>query len=429
MISTDIQKLEQEHPEYIEAVKKNYWWNFIVLMLDSSIFNFSVAMLSQDTIIPFFVSKLTSNEVFIGLVPAIFYLGYFFPQLIGAFIVNGKPTRKWSIFWIAIAERIGILMIALLAQFLGLFSNSMALWLLMFSYLVFSVTNGLIAPGYADFISKNIFRNRGIFYGAMGGLGGLIGFGASLTAAFLLDRYSFPVNLRVLFWIGFGTSFISPFFIASFREIPYPVKRQVEPLIDFIKAIPVHIRSCKGFGRFMLTRAFWSLGSIANAFFALYAMMRFELSESTLGIFTMIILLTQSVTGFLWGWIGDRFGFKHTYVISSVFYGLIGVLSLTALGPWAFYVIAFFIGSTYSVQRTCDPSMVFELAPPSETSRFVGISNTFVAPVMTLAPLIGGLIVNHFSHISLFWIVLVVGVLSTVLTMFYMPNPRAETEG
>lgn len=424
MISSDIQKLEQEYPEYIAKVKKNYWWNFIVIMLDSAFFTFSMTMLSQDTILPYFVSNLSDQKIFIGLVPALFFLGYYLPQLFGAHLVTGRVTRKRFIFWIAVTERFGILLIALLAQSLDFWTPSQALVLLLVAFTIYSVTTGLISPAYSDFISKHIIRQRGMFFGAMNGLGGLIGFVASLVAAYFLDRYAYPTDLRWLLWVGFAASFISPFFIAAYRETPFPFQVKREPLGEFLRAIPGHIRSSAGFGRYMFVRALLNLGLLANAFYALHAIDRFGLGEGVLGIFTMIILIAQSGVGFLWGWLGDRFGFKLVYVIASLMVTLMGVLSVTAAGAWAFYVIAVCMGGVYAVARTADPNMVFELAPPSETSRFIGISNTFVAPVVMLAPLLGGVIVENFSHQALFWSVLVIGVFSTLLVVFVMPAPR-----
>ncbi|MCW5875817.1 MAG: MFS transporter [Anaerolineales bacterium] len=426
MLSTDIQKLKKSFPDYIAAVEKHYRWNFAVIALDASFFAFSVAMLSQDTIIPYFVSHLSAHPAFIGLVPAIYYLGYFFPQLLGAFLVNGRPTRKWAIFWIAVTERIGILAIAVVAQLTGIISNNLALGVLMMSYLVFSVTNGLIGPAYGDFISKNIIRNRGFFYGVMNGLGGVLGLTASLVATRLLGSYDFPSNLRYLFWIGFATSFISPFFIASFRETPFPIESKTEDLKTFLKNIPGHIRASVGFKRFLIVRGLMGFGIMGNAFFALYAIDRFGLSSGAVGTFTMIILLTQMLFGFIWGWLGDRFGFKIVYVVESGLFILTGVLAMTAIAPWAFYLIAVCMGGVYAAFRVADPNMVFELASPEQTSRFIGISNTFVAPILTVAPLVGSLIVDGLSHQALFIAVLVVGLLSLWLCLRYLPNTRRE---
>lgn len=426
MISADVQKLEKQYPEYIEKVRKNYKWNFIVIVLDASIYSFSIAMLSQDTIIPYFVSQLTSSSWAIGVVPALFYLGLYFPQLIGAYIVNGRSTWKWVIFWISVAERAGILAIALIAQFLGLFSNNVALTLLFFAYLLFSVTNGMIAPGYSDFVSKNIVKNRGLFYGVLNAIRGLVGFSAAYTAKYLLDLYSFPVNIRTLFWIGLATSLISPIIIANFREVPYPVERKSEPLLEFIKKIPFYVKKTPDFQHFMLTRAVLGLGIMANSFYALYLLEKFSLSIGSLGIFTMILLLTQSFIGVLWGWIGDRFGYKYIYVAASAMILLSSILAASSFGVWIFYVIAFCIGGTYAVFFMGDPNMIFEIAPPSETSRFIGISNTFVAPVMTLAPLIGGFLVNFFSFSYLFFAVFVISIASLLLSIWVMPNPRLK---
>ena len=84
MISNDIQELSREYPEYVQAVRRNYWWNFTALILDSSIFSFAVAMLSVETILPYFVSHLSNQSFWVGVVPALYFLGEFFPQLFGA---------------------------------------------------------------------------------------------------------------------------------------------------------------------------------------------------------------------------------------------------------------------------------------------------------------------------------------------------------
>ena len=428
MLSTDVQEVKRSHPEYITAVEKNYRWNFLLLTLDSSIFSFSIAMLSQDTIIPYFASQLIDQKALIGLIPALFYLGLYFPQLIGAYLVNGRATRKWSIFAIAIAERMGILAIALTAQFVLQLTNNQALFSLLLSYLVFSITAGLISPAYADFISKNIIRKRGMFFAVTNGLGGVIGFGASFTASYLLDTFAFPINLRYLFWLGFATSFVSLFVIANFREVPFPAVTQTESLIDFLRAIPGHIKNSPRFQRFMITRGLLGLGVMGNAFYALYAIDKFDLSPGSLGTFTMVILLTQSAFGFVWGWLGDRYGFKIIYVIEGVLFVAMGLLALTATQAWSFFIIAFAIGGVYAAFATGDSNMVFEIAAPDQTSRFIGISNSFVAPVLVIAPLIGGLIVDGFSHQLLFSTVLIIGILSSIVAFLYLPNPREQLE-
>jgi MFS family permease len=421
-LSLDVQHLERKYPEYTKAIEKNYWWNFFAIILDASIYSFSLAMLSQDTIIPYFVSQLTDHKWIVGLVPAVFYFGYFAPQLIGAYIVDGRATKKEKIIKLAIAERLGILAIALVAQYLDLFTNEFALVLLFIAYAIFSITNGMISPGYADLISKNIIKRRGLFYGTIGGVAGIVGFLASYLATYLLNKFSFPTNLRTLFWIGTSVSIISPIIISLFREIPFPEKRIHKTFKEFIKDIPALVKKHLDFQRFMGTRAFIGLGIMANAFYALYAIDKFSLSPSIIGVFTMIILLSQSLSGFIWGGIGDKFGYRVNYIIISGLISVMGVLALTGETIISFYVIAACIGGIYSAISTSDPNMVFQIAPSSETSLFVGISATFIAPTTALAPIIGGLLIDTFSNSFLFITVIGIGILSIVFSILYMPK-------
>lgn len=424
MATNDIEYLAKHHPVYLERVNRNYWINFILLSCDSAIFTFSLAMLSQDTILPFFVSQLTQSKTLVGLVPALFFLGFYLPQLLGAYLANGRATRKWIIFGIAVAERVGILFIALVAQFALQLPPPQTLILFFTAYTLFAITNGLIGPAYADYISKAIPRRRGLFYGVMYGLGGLIGFGSSWVARYFLDRYAFPANFQTLFWVGFAASFISPFIIAAFRETPLPETSAPQPLRAFLASIPGQVRQYPQFLRYLAARALVGLGLMGNAFYALYAIQKFELSSGSLGIFTMIILLAQSALGFVWGWLGDRFGYKMVLTAAAVCLGLEAVLALTAPIAELYFVIAFLIGGVYAATNICDPNIVFEIAPPHETSRFIGIANTLIAPVLGLAPLLGGALVDLGSYPALFTAVLIISLLAWVVIQRWLVEPR-----
>ena len=424
MQSTDLFEISQKYPEYTRQVNQNYRRNYLLVLFDSALFAFVLAMLSVDTIIPYLVSHLTEQRFWVGVASAIYFWGFFFPQFIGAYLVHGKPRRKWTIFWIAIAERVAILMIAILLQVINWLTPANRLTLFFLAYAIFSVTNGLIAPAYSDFISKNINRNRGQFYGFLNGLSGLIGFGASLLARNVLDRSAFPENLQLLFWLAFASSFVSPFLIVNFREVPYPVVGKAEPLGHFVRAIPGVLRRFLGFRRYLVTRSLLGLGLMANSFYAIYAVRTFDMSEGTFGLYTMIILLTQSILGFAWGWVGDHFGFKRVYVLAGVLLIAQALLALTSSAGWVFYLVAFCTGGIYASFSTADPNMVFEIAPPAETSRFVGMANTLLSPVLAAAPLVGGLLVDQFSYNALFAVTLVIGIAGIMVAVFVLPDPR-----
>jgi MFS family permease len=428
MQSSDLRELNHKYPEYMAAVTRHYRWNFVVIMLDSSFFAFALALLSIDTIMPYFIAQLTDQRMWIGVISALYFWGFYAPQLVGAHIASTLRLRKTAIFWIAVAERIGILMIALLAQSLGLLTSSAALTLLLVSYAIFSITNGLIGPAYNDYISKNINRDRGKFYGSVNALSGIIGFGASLVARYLLDAHPYPVNLQLIFWVAFGCSFVSPFLILMFRETPFPVRPVKESLGSFIRRTPRFIVEHPRFGRYLLIRSLLGLGLMANSFYAIYAVTRFRLSDGTVGIYTMVILLSQTVLGLVWGAVGDRHGFKQVYLLAAGVIVLQGALALTATAAWPFFIVMAGIGGTYAALRTSDANMVFELAPPSETSRFIGMANTLLSPVFAAAPLIGGLLVDRLSFAHLFGVTAGVAALALVVIRVWLPEPRREEQ-
>jgi MFS family permease len=424
MVSSDLQEISRQFPKYAKKVSQNHTWNFIFLMLDSSCFSFSIALLSVDTILPYFITHLTDARLWVGMVSALYFWGYYFPQIIGAYIANIKPLRKWTIFWIAIAERAGILMIAILVQAYNLLTKSETLVLFFVAYAIFAVTNGLIGPAYADFISKSINRNRGTFYGATNALSGLVGFGASLLARQMLDKYAFPVNLQVMFWVAFASSFISPFLIANFREIPYPIQRKIETVKEFARKIPRTLVKYPVFTRYLAIRSLIGVGLMANSFYAIYSVKNFNLTEGVLGTYTMIILLTQSVLGIIWGRIGDRFGFKLVYILATALLGAQALIALTARQAWLFYIVFFCIGGIVSANRVSDTNILFEIAPPDETSRFIGITNTLISPVLAIAPLVAGMLVDHISYPALFGVDFTIVIVAFITTVFWLPDPR-----
>ena len=107
MAANELKAIAQRFPDYAKRVEKYYKRNFLLLAFDTAFFTFSTSLLSQDTVLPGFLNHLTDNSVLIGLIPAIFNLGFFLPQIIASFITQNIPGRKKYILSIAIAERIG----------------------------------------------------------------------------------------------------------------------------------------------------------------------------------------------------------------------------------------------------------------------------------------------------------------------------------
>jgi MFS family permease len=419
-----VQTIYDRYPGYVQQVKLHYLRNYVLFIAEACAFTVSLAMFSQDTILPFLISNLTKRSIYIGIIPAIFYLGFYLPQILGAFLVHGRHTRKGIVLAITVIQRFATLLLALVIQSIHLLPDPIVLILFLTAYTIFSLTNGMIGPPYSDLINKTIIFNRGIFYGILTGVTGIIGFLSSLMAKYLLDHYLFPMNFRIMFWVAFGISSLSPFLVAAFREIPFPESNPPVQIREYLLAIPNILKAHPIYVRYLAARSLVGIAFMANAFYAVYAFKLFNLVPGQIGLFTMLVLISKSATGFAWGWLGDRFGYK------LVMLGVVMTLFLQAFialvsSTWVFFFfIAILLGSVLSAVWVSDPNMIFEIAPPAETGRFIGMTNTLIGPVMILAPLLGGVIVDLFSYQTLFWVCLVVAGAGILFVILKVDEPR-----
>ena len=119
--------METDNQEYI---KKNYSFNFSLLMIDALGFGAAYSMMIPTGFVPDVVKELTNSWFLPPLIISIFFLGIFFSQFItSAFRLKETYAKTDVIKW-ALAERLGIVLLYLTLSFnlnnLGLDSPSWA---------------------------------------------------------------------------------------------------------------------------------------------------------------------------------------------------------------------------------------------------------------------------------------------------------------
>ncbi|MCX6071706.1 MAG: hypothetical protein NTU91_12770, partial [Chloroflexi bacterium] len=65
-------------------VRRNYRWNLTVSVGEVALFFFGTSFIASTTILPLFVSKLTSSTLAVGLVALLAQGGWYLPQLFTA---------------------------------------------------------------------------------------------------------------------------------------------------------------------------------------------------------------------------------------------------------------------------------------------------------------------------------------------------------
>ncbi|HEY9498302.1 MAG TPA: MFS transporter [Terrimesophilobacter sp.] len=424
-VSADVARLAAAAPEYARAMSEHQRRNFLFLMLDGATFAFAISLLSETTIIPAFIQQLSGSSVLVGLVAATFAIGRYLPQLIGAHLVRGRSRRKPMLLTIVIAERVGILAIAGTAQLIGAVDTGVVLGLFFLAFCAYAVTTGLIGPVYGDFVAKALTRGRGWFYGSVQLLGGVLGFSAALVAENIIRTNEFPQGIQLCFWICFGLSFLSIFFIAGLREVPYP---HVEPrprLLTTIREIPSLISGDRVYGRFVTARAFLAFSTFGVGFVVVDGIDR-GLRTSDAALLAAVFILSQAVLGFLLGLIGNYFGWRIVVILGGVLIaaGMAGAVVAEALP--AYIAIFAALGGANAVTVIGDPNMSIELAPAEKTSLYLGTTSTLLAPFFILGPLAAGALVVPLGYPPVFTGAAVFAVVGIVLAL-RVREPRKST--
>src|SRR3972149_1689592 len=154
------------YPTQSAEVVKNLRHNYLVNLLDGSLFWFGYSFISPGVILPLYVSHFTSNKILIGLVAVISSTGYFFPQLFTSNWVEQIPVKKdplvkWGIF----TERLPVLFLPF-STLLAIPQPAIALVLMLSLFAWHSFGAGILSVAWNAMIAKVIpVQVRGRFMG------------------------------------------------------------------------------------------------------------------------------------------------------------------------------------------------------------------------------------------------------------------------
>lgn len=401
-VGADAARLEAEAPDYARTMSGFQRRNFLFLVLDGATFSFAITLLSETTIIPAFVQSLGGGAVLVGLVAAVYAIGHYLPQLVGAHLLRGRSRRKPLLMAIVVAERVGILAIAVTAQLIGVVNETTIFVIFFLAFGLYAVTTGLIGPVYGDFLAKAITRNRGVFYAIVQLLGGALGFTAAIVAESIIRANDFPLGIQICFWTCFGLSFLSIFFVAGLREVPYPHPEPRTSLWATIAEIPGLVAGDRAYARFLIARAVLALATLGIGFVVVDGVDQGILRASDAALLAAVFILSQAVLGFGLGIVGNFLGWRLVVILGGVLIAL-GMTGALIGGALPVYVLTFVaLGGANAVTILADPNMSIELAPTARTSLYLGTTSTTLAPFFILGPLLAGLLAAGVGYTAVF---------------------------
>lgn len=414
-----------------DPVQGHLRFNFVVGLLDGAFFGLGMGFGSFLAIVPLFVHHLTESALLIGLVPAVHNMGWQLPQLLTAgWLARAKRYRPLTLF-MTVHERVPFLGLALLALLVPQTSKTVIL-VLTFAMLVWQgLGAGLAANPWTNLISKVIPQElHGTFFGAQSAaFNGLAGVSA-LLASLILSRVAEPLSFAVCFTLTFLAMVVSFGFLAATREGD-SVPRTDEHATAYLGK-SLHILSTDhNFRAFLIVRVISQFAAMAFAFYVIYAVQQYAMSDAAAAVLVVFLLIGQVVLGPLMGRLGDRWSHRGVMSIGGLGAAMSAVLAWKAPSAVWFYPVflleAVAIVAIWTVPLAMSVSFA---AHEKERPLYVGLANTIPAPAAILAPVIGGWLADTAGFGTTFIVSAVSGLVMALALWFVVkePEPFSLTE-
>ena len=376
--------------ETAAQLERDYRWNFTVNLLDGGFFWFGCSFFSAATILPLFLSKLTDNPLPFGILAVIAASGWSLPQLLTANAAERLPRMKPVVVNLGLfAERLPVAML-IVAALVATRSSLLAMVVMLLAFAWHAYGAGAVAVSWQNLIGRCFPVDR---RGRLLGLQVFIGAGAGALGAgfstWLLKTYAFPTNFVYAFGIAAVTVLISWGFLALTREPAQEMKGPRQSNREYLAQLPDLVRCDRNFRSFLVARCLMALGGMGTGFVTLSAVERWHVPDATVGIFTVALLLGQTVGNLAIGFLADRFGHKLGLQVAILSSGVAFALAWLAPSPILYYGVFVLMGIGYGAVAVSGILMVLEFAPPEMRPRYIGVANTSAGVVGMVAPLLG----------------------------------------
>jgi MFS family permease len=413
--------------DFQREVEVNFPWNFAVNVWDIVFIMFGMNLVSRATVMPLLVSQLTPSKMAIGLIPAVYGLGYYLPQLLTANFAEGLHRKKPFLMLVGgVGERLPYLLIGLAVGWLAEPAPVAALGAFFLLLATSAASNGMATPAWFDMIGKVIpVRRRGLYSGLGHGLGALLGVvGAMLTGRILAD-WPYPRNFSLCFSLAFAAMVLSWLGLALNREPESPTVKVRTPLSHYLRQLPMVLRRDRNYARFLLARSVANLGGMAGGFFMVFGASRFAVGGREVGTLTAVLVGAQAAMNFLWGLMGDRRGHKAVLCGAAFSMALAALVSWMATSPtwlWATFAL---LGVSTSGDSVSGMNIILEFCGPEDRPTYIGLTNTLLAPGTALSPLLGGWLATWAGYRGMFVIASLTASIGGALLALWVREPRS----
>ncbi len=410
--------------------------NLITHIFEGATFIFAMSFITINTIFPVFIQRIGGNAVAVGSVTVLWTLGLNLPQLLFLKFFSHREKLKPNVLKYGLLFRLNFLIISfVISLFIVKLSSSIAVPLMLFLLFVAAVTGSSSGLFWYDFFSETTpVKLRGRLLSIRLLIGSGLGVLGGSAVALILSSVVFPHNWAALFLIAFLITMISFYFLTRLKEKD-KTKKPLLPantpfdesgltsLKEIMKRSKKILKGNRDFKNFMIADALVLMSLTASAFYAVYAIKKFNLPTAYAGTFTIILMASQVFGNFIFGFIADYFGHKINMVILASCSAAASIIAAVSNNVLLYGVVFFFVGCTVTLQGISRLAIVVEMCSDNERPVYIGLINTLTAPTV-LFGLIGGSLITLTGYFPVFLIYGVISLTAVYWLVTKVTEPR-----
>ncbi|KRB46778.1 MFS transporter [Phenylobacterium sp. Root700] len=402
-----------------DNLKRNYVGHYLHGMLGMTGFR----LINAPTFLPAYLHMLSGSNTVVGLGLALQQLGGVLSPIVGANQIEHRTKVMPAALWMGGLARMQIIGMALAGWFLSGQSRVVAIIGFMFLFGLFMGTQRVV---FSMLLAKVIpISRRGRLQAWRNATGGLIAAGL----AYLAGRYFIDANL---FGNGYSTTFIFAFALTSLGltalrllmiEPEPPTVRPRSRLIDRFKDFPALLAE-KGFLYFMIVQMLAITARMAVPFYVLFASSTIELNGKNLGLLSLAFLGADTISNLVWGYLGDKTGFRLVMLLSLLLWIGSTVLLMGAHDFMPIFMAFFGLGAAQSGYMMSAGTMILEFGERDEMPMRIAFSATAEGIMGSIGPLLGGVISSTLGYGPMFSISIAFLVAALVVLIALVKEPR-----
>lgn len=396
--------------------------------MDGALYGLAMSFISFNTILPVFIQQVGGSFVAIGSVPVLWTLGLNFPQILVVRFTNSGDYVKPSVLRFGLFNRYSFLAVGVFTFIFvkNLPATTSVPLLLMLIFFV-AVTGSFGVPVWFHiFVKTTPIQLRGKLMAVRQLLSSSLGILGGFVVTFILAAFSFPNNFALLFVIAFLLSMASYLYLLKLQEPSAQTSSRdtMSSSSAFADGRAILKRN-KNFRNFLLADAFTLMSMSASAFYAVYAIEKFDVPPSYAGTFTVIVMAGMVAGTSVFGYLADSFGHKMNLIFLASASMVASLIAMSADNILVYGFTFFFMAWTVSLQGISRLSFVAELCSETERPTYVAMTNTITAPTVAVGIFFGWL-ARLYGFRTMFGTAALLAFLAAAWLYFFVYDPRVE---